>query len=964
MKRILSVATILLFILTTFAQNSGINGVVTDQVNSEAIPFTFVMVVGDDSKRARTDFDGKYQLNLAPGDYKIGFTCSSYGKTFVEVTVIANEYTTVDQAMSSSAKSIKEFVITVEAKAATSIAAIDNTKKEASGAMDGSGAQQMKDQGDSDAGDAMKRVTGVSMKGQDVYVRGLGDKYTKTTLNTMGIPGLDPDKNSVQMDIFPTNLIDNIMVYKTFSPELYGDFSGGLVDITTKDLPRKKVLSFSAGLGYNTVTTMNSNFILYDKGRTDFLGFDDGSRALPISSTKNLPDPTVGDPELTRATKSFGQQMAVAPSMAFMNQNYSFGIGNVKDSLFGKKVTYGYNFYANYKNEHNYFGDVVYSAYRKDPDASVTELFPNRISTGQMGQQNVMWSTLFAQTFKFNKDNKVTLNMFHTQNGISEAASLTDINYETNPATLEKQSLQYTQRSVSTLNLNGKHTLNNEAWKVNWAVAPSLSRMSNPDIRSTVLEKEDFTDENGDPVYSLNQSVGGEIRRIFRNLTELNLNSKADFEYGFARKSDSTLTSKIKFGAAQSYKTRTFRVYDYVFNLENVTESIPNDPNWFFQEENIWTPESDQGTYASGERELANSFDATQLVIGTYVMNDLPVTKKFRAVYGVRMETAINKYTGQNNDGSVQYNNATVLNETSFLPAVNLTYVLHDVMADRTNLRASYTQTLARPSFKEKSIAQIYDPIQGRTFNGNIDLMQTNIHNMDLRWEKFYGRTEVLSASAFYKKFINPIELVSFATSPNDVQPTNSGEANMYGFELEARKRIGFTAASKSHKKFYVGANFTYIKTQIDMNLVLIGNEGNRQSEREIRQANARDGETIGNYRTMYGQSPYLVNAFTSFANDSLGMKLNLSYNVQGKQLAVIGIGALPDVFDKPFHSLNLKASKAFGADHKWNASINIQNILNNKRVRYYESFQATDQIYDYFNLGRTISASISYTLK
>jgi hypothetical protein len=161
-----------------------------------------------------------------------------------------------------------------------------------------------------------------------------------------------------------------------------------------------------------------------------------------------------------------------------------------------------------------------------------------------------------------------------------------------------------------------------------------------------------------------------------------------------------------------------------------------------------------------------------------------------------------------------------------------------------------------------------------------------------------------------------------------------------------------------------VGANFTYIKTQIDMNLVLIGNEGNRQSEREIRQANARDGETIGNYRTMYGQSPYLVNAFTSFANDSLGMKLNLSYNVQGKQLAVIGIGALPDVFDKPFHSLNLKASKAFGADHKWNASINIQNILNNKRVRYYESFQATDQIYDYFNLGRTISASISYTLK
>jgi hypothetical protein len=510
------------------------------------------------------------------------------------------------------------------------------------------------------------------------------------------------------------------------------------------------------------------------------------------------------------------------------------------------------------------------------------------------------------------------------------------------------------------VNLSGKHTLVKNKWNMNWAISPSISKIDDPDIRSTAIEKLEDPNNEDAFIYALTPSVGSEIRRIYRYLDETNLNSKIDFEYSFKKKD--SLESKIKFGAAETYKSRTFDVFDYIFRLENVFE-IPNDPNWFFQDENIWTAASDSGTYVFGDRQLANSYAATQMVISAYAMNELPVTEKFKAVYGVRMEKVTNKYTGQDNSGNVFYNNQTVLDELNFLPAVNLVYAIKDSLYETMNLRGSYTQTLARPSFREKSIAQIYDPIQGRRYNGNIELLQTNIHNADVRWEYFYGRTEVLSVSGFYKKFINPIEIVSFEKAPNEVQPINAGEADVYGIELEARKRIGFQ--TKDYIKFFAGANYSWIKSQIDMNKVIVKDgAANTKTEKEIRLSNARDGETIEDYRPMFGQSPYLVNAFVSFENDSVGIDVNLSYNVQGKRLAVIGIGAIPDVYEVPFHSLNLKISKRFGNDNQWKASFSAQNILNNARRRYYESYNAPTEVYDRFQQGRSFSASISYTLK
>lgn len=958
--RFLSVAILFLLGITAFGQKAIIRGQITDKVNGETLPFANIYVKDDVSKGTTSDLDGNYTLKLDAGTYTVVYSFTSYANLEKEITLEAGKTYIENVQMGTSNEVLVEFTVTAEKKVSNTMAAFDREKMKATNMVDGTSSEQMQKTGDGDAGEVIKRVTGVSVEGgKYVYVRGLGDRYTKTILNGMVIPGLDPDRNTIQMDIFPTNLIDNITVYKTFTPELPGDYTGGLVNIITKDFPSQKSLMFKAGFGYNTVTTFNPNFILYPKGKFDFLGFDDGGRLMPVNANVKFPDPTEGKESLTDYTKKFNPQMAVAPSTAMMDQSYSFGIGNQFNSD-KKDLDYGYNFYVNYQNNYQYYDDVKYNAYRKDPDSSQIELYPDRKSFGQMGQQNVIWSALLGQSIKINKVHKISLNLFHTQNGQSQAASLTEQNFETNPGTLAKQSLQYTQRAVTNVNLSGKHTLKKNKWIANWSIAPSYSTIKDPDIRSTILEREGSPENNIPYTYSLNASVGSEIRRIYRDLSEYNINSKVDFEYSFKKKD--SLESKIKFGASEIYKARTYRIYDFVFGYEGNATLDQFDPNYFFQDENIWTVQTDQGTYAHGERELANSFDATQAILAGYLMNELPVSEKFKAVYGVRAEQVINKYTGQDNSGTVIFNDSTVLNNLNFLPAVNLVYALKDSLFETMNLRASYAQTLARPSFREKSIAQIYDPIQGRRYNGNIDLKQTLIHNADFRWEYFYGRTEVLSVSAFYKKFINPIEIVSFDVAPNEVKPTNAGEADVYGIELEARKRIGWT--EKDYVKLFVGANYTWIKSQINMNKIYIDKGTEQFTEKQIRQQNAREGEVIGDYRPMFGQSPYLINAFISFSHDSLGIDANLSYNVQGKRLAVIGIGAIPDVYEQPFHSLNFKISKKFGKDNQWKTSLTAQNLLNFARRRFYEGYNAEPQIYDYFIQGRTISAQISYTLK
>jgi len=445
-------------------------------------------------------------------------------------------------------------------------------------------------------------------------------------------------------------------------------------------------------------------------------------------------------------------------------------------------------------------------------------------------------------------------------------------------------------------------------------------------------------------VFSLDEAEGAGIKRDFRDLSEWNYTGRVDLNIPVNFKNSNQ--SIIKIGLAETFKERDFEIQSYKFQLRN-RNAFPFDANQFFEDTNIWSVSnegngtgSNIGTFAVGNFQPDNTFSAFQNIAAAYVMHELPISEKMKAVYGIRAEHWMYEYTG----------NGTSNMDTKLdvLPAINLVYNLMDNM----NLRWSYGKNLARPSFKEKSKISIYDPIEDRRYSGNIDLVPTQIHNADLRWEYFFTPGEMFSLSGFYKYFINPIELETGATDSREVQPNNNEKATVIGGEFEFRKKLGFLG--EGFNNLSIGSNLTYVVSALTMT----------EKEHQSRLNKIKDGETISNIRRMHGQSPYIVNANLNYIGSNNGFEGALSYNVQGKRLVVVGNGDIPDVFEQPFHSLNFRAAKRFGLENKFQLSFTVNNILNSKQQKLYEAFKATPSIYSIYEDGRVFGLGFNYSIQ
>ena len=287
-----------------------------------------------------------------------------------------------------------------------------------------------------------------------------------------------------------------------------------------------------------------------------------------------------------------------------------------------------------------------------------------------------------------------------------------------------------------------------------------------------------------------------------------------------------------------------------------------------------------------------------------------------------------------------------MIDKLDFFPSANLSYGLND----NINLRMSYSRTTARPSFKEASKSQIFDPITNRLFIGNINLDPSYINNFDARAEFFGQNSEMIAFSVFYKDFTDPIELTFYESAPDQLTPRNLGNASVVGLEFEFRKSLGFIANSLEKLKFNVNASY------IDSSLTMFEDEFNRRVNA------ARDGERVENKRELQGQSPYLINTGLNYTDSEIGLQTGLFFNVQGKTLEVVGTGIVPDVYTVPFNSLNFTLNKKFGPEKKSTVDVKVSNILNSKRKSVYESFNASDQIFTQLNPGTEFSIGYSYS--
>lgn len=925
-------ALLAIFLIGIFYAGFGqgyIRGKIIDGETGEGLIGATASIEGT-SIGSSADFDGNFSIKLDPGTYNIVFQFVSYQtKTITGIAVKEGETTLLDVTLGVATTELEEIVVTAQQARDTEVALL-TVQRKSPNVLDGISSQTFRKLGDNDLGGAMKRVTGVSVQGgKYVYVRGLGDRYTKTTLSEMSIPGLDPDNNSVQIDIFPTNTIENVVVYKTFSPNLQADFTGGMVDVEPKNFPDEKATSISVGIGFNPAMNLQKDFITYEGGKTDFLGFDDGTRKLPFDKETVIPDISALDGSKVEGyTRSFKPQLAAVTKPSFLNYNFSFNHGNQINK--GNK-TFGYNAVATYRTTYEYYKDVEFGEYLKDDIKNNNGLVPVEDRGGQLGSKDVIWSGLLSGAYKV-ANHTFALSVMRSQNGTSSASQRISNNQFDNPSTLSDNILTYTQRSVTNSILLGKHKF--EKFDVEWRGAVNFSRIYEPDYRSSRIQV------LSDGTYDLQVGVGAGIDRFYRDLTEDNESFKVDFTVPYG------VNNKLKFGAIGTLKNRDFQVYEYFFRKRG-SAVVSGNPDDLLRPENIWTPSSDVGTFVKGNFDPSKNFDASQQVYGAYLMTEMQITSALKAIYGVRAEQVKMYYTGRNQTNQI-LNDTLTLDQLDWLPSANLVYAVNDAM----NIRASFNKTLARPSFKEKSNAQIFDPISKRTFIGNLDLQETLVNNYDLRWEYFYGSGEMVSFSTFYKQFDGHIELTSFETAPDNLKPRNSGNSIVYGVELEFRKTLS--------DRFSFGSNASFVKSEIDLKSVFVNESG--ADELSLRQANARDGETIKDTRPMAGQSPYLINAFFNYQNLDQTVNASLAYNVQGETLYIVGSGRVPDIYTKPFNSLNLNVSKDFGVKAKSRFTFGVQNILGAKRINFYKSFGAEEKIFSIFRPGTTFSFKYTYT--
>ena len=526
---------------------------------------------------------------------------------------------------------------------------------------------------------AIKRVSGVSIQdGKYVFVRGLGDRYIKTILNGLDIPGLDPDKNTVQLDIFPTSVIDNIVVYKTFTSNLPADFSGGLVDVSLKSIPEKKIFQFSISSSFNSAT-LNKDFLSIPSGSLDFLGFDDGIRSIPLDdpfasenfnyspSTLNLIDPDSFE-GLMDVTRAFSTQMGVKTTSPKPNFALSFLIGDNK-KINTKKI--GYYTTLSYKNNVSFYQNYRQNSLEENPDSSIYELDLTREQYGNVGKRNILLSSLSGLTYHTNS-NIYKLNILALRN-TTQSAGFYQRNIESNANYLKKENIDYSEKSVFNIFINGVHN-KSDRLKIEWSMSPTYSRLRDKDVRETAYEMIDLDDiipldeiQSDDSNYLIDASNAGVPSRMWRDLDEYNIISKLDLSL---KNNFLGLSGEFFSGLLLSYKQRDYQILRYLLTPEGlgIASGFTGDPNELLTD---FLHDGSSGFYIKGEYQPSNTYSGLQINMAAYMSQKVQFNELFQSILGLRLERYNQYYTGQSQNANLNtgfgiYDKEKVLSDLGF----------------------------------------------------------------------------------------------------------------------------------------------------------------------------------------------------------------------------------------------------------------------------------------------------------
>ncbi len=912
-----------------------LRGKVIDAETGEALIGATVVMTGTTAGTI-TDFDGNYTLtNLEQGIHIITIQYVSYeSQVFRDVNIKEGEVTVLNVNLGEALLDIEEVSVTARQRQRTE-AALQVMQKKSATVIDGISAQQISRLGDSDAAGALKRVTGISVEdGRFIYVRGLSDRYSKTTLNGAEIPGLDPNKNAVQMDIFPANLIENMIVYKTFSPDLPGDFTGGVVDIVTKDFPSRFTLRFSASLGYNPQVHFKDDVITYKGGKTDWLGMDDGTRTFATKANTIVPDPWYSSEEnqlLGDIGRSFNRILDFDKKSPFLNQSYSFSVGNQHD--LGKRgKTLGFNLSLSYSRDNDYYKGGEKNYYEILGDQSEI-LNPKKLTSDELADEKAIWSAMLNTSLKLNSNHKIGFRAMHNQSGQSSSRYNNGSEPDENRF-IEERTLGYLERGLSSFQVNGKSVfpgIGNTT--LEWFSSYTLSSQIEPDFRMFFNDYE--------PILQIRSNK--EPRRDARRMRETNWDTKIHLSVPFQVFDRS---GKLKFGGAYLTKDRVSEVNSFsLIRQGNVPyNGSPIDylaPENFIDSVNTWNMIYYYNSLLGNQ---VNSYRAGQYVIGTYAMLDIPIFEKLRLVTGVRYEISgqfVENLVDHTEESNSKWYKSGEADYRDWLPSLNLTYSLVEHM----NIRLAYNRTIARPVFRELAPYASWDYKGGYRVVGNPDLKRTTIDNIDIRWESFHAPGEIISFSAFYKYFRDPIEQRDAPTTNNpEINYENITDSRLFGLEMEFRKQLDFFPLLQD---IQIGTNLTYIWSEMEEDSLFL--------------ETAR--KTDPNYpakREMYGQSPFIINVLLGYYNQKNGLRADLIFNVSGPKILLITKGGLPNVYEQPFPMLDFSMSKRIG--DKWNIMFSARNLLNAEFKQTY-AYKGHEYYFIGNHPGREFKLGVSFLI-
>ena len=937
MRRIYSLSILLLLPFLTFAaglNNGTISGKVIDSKTGESVPGASVILDGT-LLGNNTDLDGFYKIDAVPeGTYTLICRYLSYNtKSINEVKVIAGQNTVINIGLEASSADLQEVVVEATVKRESQTALLLMQKNNAS-LSDGISSETIRRTPDRSAGDALKRVSGTSMQDNKyVIVRGLSDRYNFAMINSSPLPSSEPDRKTFSFDLFPSAMIDNIQIIKTASPDLPGEFAGGVVQVNTRDIPEENFYQFSEGAGYNSITSLKP-YADYKGGKTDFLGIDDGTRALPEAFPASTDFKTSTKQQKAEYSKLLpndwgSHEQAGAP----MNKNYLFAMGQT--GRFGN-CEIGSIFSLSYNRSQSSIAIT-----RKDFEQDTARLYEYN---DEQYKKNLLAGALWNVTLKIGQNNKIRFQNLFNINAEDQTTRRTGDWFESSQY-IRSAMMQFQSTQLLNNQITGEHLLPWKGIRVKWNVARNEINKSVPDLRRTYYAKNMIPNDESDTLYTAYIPAVASLNYAGKFFSDLNEIAKSGgFDIAFPIK-----TAKQK----HTLKTGGFlqqreRVFD-----ARVMGVVINDFAKFYMSGNqalLLLPESmifDTTHFGlDGFRldEITNGsdhYEAQSNLKAGYIMSDSYFTEKLRSVFGLRLESYNNKLQ------SMGYSLDSINTDTTFtdlLPSVNLTYSI----TDKINLRAAASRTVSRPEFRELAPFVYFDFNLFTTINGNPALSRGTIANYDLRAEYYPGSGQLLAITGFYKVFKNPIEQV-FAFSGGGSRALtfqNVPGAINYGMELELRKNFDFLSGitkMEGWKNLYFISNLSFIQSKVDLSTILTADSTSRP---------------------LQGQSPYLINAGIQY-NGEKGFGISVVVNRIGRRIINVGTAGYPDIYENPRTQLDAQISKKFGKNLE--AKIGVGDLLHQNVIFYQDldkdkKFDASkDNSMANWKTGYTVSGGLTF---